>query len=371
MKKLLLIYLVIICFHGFSHAQNSEAIDSYYQSFLSNDEAKPLTALLVRLENKRTGTILHKGYGSNSITDTSKVVPNSPYKTASVTKMFTATLILQLIEQNKLQLSDRVSEVLSNELFVKFDQLHMYKGKPYAHEITVEQLLNHTSGLADIFSDTEEAFIQLFMSNPTKQWTTEDLFNTYYDFGLNTQAHFKPGEDYSYSDTNYFLLGLIIEKLTLTSLAEAYRSYIIEPARLKHTYFEYHEAPTNDISMPSTYLQDTELSTDLNTSFDWAGGGLVSTTSDLSLFIQALFDGQLIKDNGLFQKMIYNSGSRYGYGIFIYNVNGHTFYGHSGYWGNMVCHDPQRELTLAVSVNQSDPGFSFKELIKKSLKFIE
>lgn len=371
MNKSLIGILIISCFLNFSYGQNSERIDSYYQSLLSNDEAKPVTALLVRLENGKTGTIIHKGFGSNSLSDTASVLPDSPYKTASVTKMFTATLILQLIEQHKLQLTDKISELLSDQSYINFNQLHIYKGKPYAHEITIEQLLNHTSGLADIFSDTEEAFIQLFMSNPTKQWNTEDLFNTYYNFGLNTQAHFKPGDDYYYSDTNYFLLGLLIEKLTRTSLAEAYRSYIIEPAGLKHTFFEYHEASTNDIRMFSTYLQDIELTADLNTSFDWAGGGLVSTTTDLSLFMKALFDGQLIKGKVLFQKMLFNSGSRYGYGIFIYNINGHNFYGHSGYWGNMVCHDPERELTLAVSVNQSDPGFSFNELIKKSLKFIE
>ena len=371
MKTSIKTILMLSAFVLSSYGQDRDAMDQFFKSYISDSSEAPMTALVIYLENNEKGFSYQKGFGTMSTQDYTEVSKNSPFKTASITKMFTATLVLQLVEQGKLKLSDKISHLLKHKDYINFQDLHQFNGASYGKDITIEQLLNHTSGLADIFTDTEDKFIQLFMSDPTRQWNPEILFKTYYDFNLNAQAHFVPGTDFYYSDTNYFLLGLLIEEITKDPLAKAYRKGILEPAKMYDTYFEYHEVATQEMDMPSTYLQNTELNADINTSFDWAGGGLVSTTQDLALFMHALFDNTLIKNQELLDKMIFDNGNGYGYGIFIYQFENDTYYGHSGYWGSMVCHNPNKDKTLALSINQSDPDFSFSELIKKSLKFMD
>ncbi|MEM1002567.1 MAG: serine hydrolase domain-containing protein, partial [Bacteroidota bacterium] len=202
------------------------------------------------------------------------------------------------------------------------------------------------------------------LENPQKQWTPKDLFKFYYDYDLNNRAHFKSGKDFYYSDVNYFLLGLIIEKTTGMPLAEAYRNYILEPAGMSNTYLEYHEAPTNDLVMTSSYIGGMEINEDISTSFDWAGGGLVSTTKDLNLFMKALFSKKLIKNEKLFEEMITDSKNRYGYGLFLYNFSGVRFYGHSGFWGSDVFYNPDEKITMVISLNQTELPFSHKEFVR-------
>ena len=346
-------------------AQNlNEKLDHHFNSHLTQNPEQPVANILVYLENENKNFVYNKGFGQISISKTTPVQKDSPFKTASVTKMLTSTLILQLVEAGKLSLNDTGASLIGDIDFIEFDKLQIINGKNYGREITIEQMLNHTSGLADVFTDTVEEFMGILLENPQKQWTPEDLFKFYYDYNLNNRAHFKPGKDFYYSDVNYFLLGLIIEKTTGLRLAEAYRSYILEPAGMNNTYLEYHEASTNQLAMPSAYIGNMEIDKNISTSFDWAGGGLVSTTYDLNLFMKALFSHKLIKDSILLEKMITDSKNRYGYGLFLYNFSGVRFYGHSGYWGSDVFYSPEEKITMVVSVNQTELPFSHKEFIR-------
>lgn len=358
------IILALIVFHC-SVAQNTEQeLDWHIASHLSEHEEQPVANILVYLENGKTDFVYNKGLGQLSVTNEMPVQKDSPFKIASVTKMFTATLILQLVEEGKFKLNDKAIDLIGDIDYVQFDKLMRIKDNSYGSEITVRQLLNHTSGLADLFTDTQEEFMGTFFENPQKQWTTEDLFDLYYDFNLNKRAHFKPGKDFYYSDVNYFLLGLIIEKCSKLPLAQAYRTYILEPAGMKNTYFEYHENSTNPLPFPSSYMGHIEIHQELNTSFDWAGGGLVSTTYDLNLFMKALFNGKLIKDKSLFEEMISESGDRYGYGLILYSFDDVRFYGHSGFWGSGVYYNPDLEICMVISVNQTDVPFSNREFMR-------
>jgi D-alanyl-D-alanine carboxypeptidase len=349
------------------NAQKAKELDALFTSYLSTDPNAPVTAILVNLENAKSGFSYKKGFGRHSLESSEKVHKNSPFKIASITKILTATVILQLAESGGLTLEDKASDLLKGTSYIKFDDLHKFNGRSYGIELTVKQLLTHTSGLADIFTDAESEFIELFAIDPTKQWTPKSLFDTYYNLGLNSKAHFKPGDGFYYSDTNYFLLGLIIEQITGLSLAENYRTRVLRPAQMKNTYFEYHEASRNKENMPSTYLQSMEINKDINTSFDWAGGGIVSTTEDMSLFMRALFNHRLIKDMGLFKQMIADTGTGYGMGISMYSINNQIFYGHGGYWGSLVCFNPDTQESLVISINQSDPPFRFNELLRQTL----
>lgn len=371
-KTTLLLVLFTLAVSALAPAQNlTKDLDNFFNEHLSDDPDQPVVNILVYLENEKKDFVYHKGFGQLSVSDDTTVSPNSPFKTASITKLFTATLILQLVEEGKLKLDDPVVGLIGDQAFVGFDKLMMLDGKNFSHDITLRQLLNHTSGLADIFTDTQEEFMNLIFENPQKQWSVKDLFETYYQFGLHERAHFKPGAGFYYSDMNYFLLGLIIEKYRETPLVEAYRTYILEPVGMSNTYLEYHETATNTLAFPSLYMGNIEVNTNINTSFDWAGGGLVSTTYDLNLFMKALFDKQLIKQDQLFQAMITDSRDRYGFGMFLYNFDDVRFYGHSGFWGSDVFYNPEAGITMVVSVNQTHLPYKHYEFVNGMYQLVK
>ena len=373
MKKTNLLSLIFILL-GITlvPAQNlTQTLDQYFNAHLSKNPEQPVANILVYLENSQQDFVYHKGFGQLSLTDSTAVTKDSPFKTASITKLFTSTLILQLVEDGKLQLDAPVVNLIGDQSYVGFDKLLLLDGQNYGHDITVRQLLNHTSGLADIFTDTQDEFMGLFFKNPQKLWTVQDLFDTYYQFGLHERAHFKPGDGFYYSDMNYFLLGIIIEKYRDMPLAEAYRTYILEPVGMSHTYLEYHEAATNNLDFPSLYMGTIEVNQDINTSFDWAGGGLVSTTYDLNLFMKALFDKQLITQEDLFHAMITDARDRYGFGIFLYDFDGVRFYGHSGFWGSDVFYNLKAGITMVVSVNQTNMPYKHYEFVNGIYQLIK
>ena len=371
-KATLFISLLLITIACAVKGQSKDKkLDDYFKAKLSNNSEQPVATILVYLENEENDLVYHKGFGQLSVVDKTPVLAKSPFKIASVTKMFTSTLILQLVEEKRISLNDQVSALIGDIQFVGFDRLMLFEDKNYSHEITVKHLLSHTSGLADIFTDTEEEFMGELLSNPERQWAVKDLFSFYYKHGLHERAHFKPGKGYYYSDINYFLLGLIIEKYRGISLAKAYRKFILKPAEMKHTYFEYHEVATNPLPFPSSYIGNIELNKNTNTSFDWAGGGLVSTTYDLHLFMKALFDKKLFKSDKLHREMITDARNRYGYGIFLYEINGERFYGHGGYWGSDVFYSPSKKITMIVSVNQTNVPFKHNEFIKEIYDLIQ
>jgi len=368
----LLIVLLFIASCLLTTAQTIEAqLDDHFKAHLSLDPEQPVANILVYLENGKKDLIYNKGFGQVSVADQTPVQKSSPFKIASITKMLTATLILQLVEEGKFKLNDPVADLIGEIGYVDFEKLMIINGKSYGAQLTIRQLLNHTSGLADVFTDTEEEFMGRLFEKTQKLWTTQDLFEFYYEFKLNTRAHFKPGKGFHYSDVNYFLLGLVIEKYTNLTLAEAYRSHILEPAGMQNTYFEYHETATNKLPFPSSYIGNIELNKDINTSFDWAGGGLVSTTYDLNLFMKALFGGVLIDNKDLFEEMISESGDRYGYGLILYSFDDIRFYGHSGFWGSDVFYNPEKEISMVISVNQTSLPFSHREFVKSVYDLIK
>ena len=160
-----------------------------------------------------------------------KACKDNQFKIASITKTMTATIILQMQEEGMLNLNEKISKYLSNVSFVKVNELHIYDGEKYGLDITVKQLLQHKSGLADIFTDAAFRFYLNEYLNKNQEWDAEKLMNRYYKYGLNKKAHFAPGKGYFYSDVNYFLLGIIIENVSGKTLAQNFRKRIFEPIR--------------------------------------------------------------------------------------------------------------------------------------------
>ena len=173
---------------------------------------------------------------------------------------------------------------------------------------------------------------------------------------------------------NYVLLGLIIESIEELELHETIRNRILIPLKMADTYFEFYENPTNKDNLVNQYFGNINFSK-LNTSFDWAGGGLVSTNQDLSIFIKALFEYKLINTKSL-KKMIdvkFTKESEYRYGLGVYEsiYNGKTYIGHYGFYGTYVGYCPESKTVISYSINQAIPHFDVNGFISKILKLSE
>ena len=243
--------------------------------------------------------------GASGYADLENEVPLQPddaFRIGSITKMFTSTVILQLVEEGVLRADDTLVEWLPDIAVPNNDR------------ITLRHLMNHTSGIPNYTDD--ETLVEQYIANPTEPQGIETLVEW-----INTldTALFEPGADWSYSNTNYILLGLVIEAATGSTSAEQYRSRIFEPLGMAHTYLADAEPAT--VELVQGYTPDDGVwvnTTAWNVNWAWTAGALVSTPSDLAIFIRALFAGELFAQPDTLAALLDTSGTgadRYGLGI--------------------------------------------------------
>ncbi|PEQ87874.1 MULTISPECIES: serine hydrolase domain-containing protein [Bacillus cereus group] len=245
------------------------------------------------------------------------------FRIGSVTKTFTATVVLQLAGENRLNLDDSIEKWLPGVI-----QGNGYDDK----QITIRQILNHTSGIADYLKSKD-----VDMMNTKKTYTAEEIVK----IGLSLPPDFAPGKGWSYSNTGYVLLGILIEKVTGNSYAEEIENRIIEPLELSNTFL-----PGNSSVIPGTkhargYVQPDGASelkdvTYYNPSIASSAGDMISTADDLNKFFSSLLGGKLLKEQQLKQMLTTVSTGRAGidgYGLGIYETklpNGVSIWGHTG-----------------------------------------
>lgn len=367
MKKSLIffIFIPIISFG------QTASVDDILKSYIDDKSENPVSSILMLIESENISYNKEFSISDNSIENDFQ---NKQFKIASSTKLFVATIILQLAEEGKLNLNDKANKFLGDIDYLNFKNFHIFNGKKYYKKITIKQLLSHRSGLADIFSDRQAEFVQVLQENPSMQYSSKKIVELYFKFNLNSEAHFKPNKSWHYSDMNYVLLGLIIEKIEEKPLHESIRERLLEPLKMKNTFFEYYELPEKQKVIQNQFVGNINF-TEINTSFDWAGGGLVSTNSDLSIFIKALFDNRLLSQKSL-KKMINTKEtsegeSKYGLGIYETEYNGKTFYGHYGFYGSYIGYCPENKMVISYSINQASPNFSVYKLVCKTLSAVE
>jgi len=200
-------------------------------------------------------------------------------------------------------------------------------------------------------------------NNKMKQWSPEKLFAYFYEQEINSLTHFPPGKDFHYSDVNYFLLGLIIEQVSGTSLPQQIRERILVPLDLKNTWFEYYEEPTGHQKVAHSFQGPENVTLTANTSFDWSGGGLISTTHDLNVFINAVMKNELFKKQETLTQMMDICqtawGFEYGLGLIAFDLNGTKYYGHSGFWGVVMIYQPELKQTLCLCFSQAAAPFNY------------
>ena len=241
------------------------------------------------------------------------------FRIGSITKTFVAVVVLQLVDEHRLGLKDTVERWLPGLV-------------PSGRRITVRQLLAHTSGLADYADDPD--FIRRTVAQPRRQWTPRELVGV----ALAEGPVARPGDRFAYASTNYVLLGMVVERVTGTSLERQFRRRIFAPFRLEDTTFApdlpnsgryaHGYAPSEHDGIVGSLATARDRST-VTTSWAWAAGSIVSTASDLSRFLGALLQGRLLPPR-LRELMRPAPGSRYGLGLAAFRTPCGTAIGHTG-----------------------------------------
>ena len=274
----------------------------------------------------------------------------------SVGKTYVAAVALQLVDEGKLELDAPVSRYLGSEAW--FSRL------PNASTITVRQLMNHTSGL--IRYEFNERFLADLKRDPFKVWKVEEQLAYLFD----QAAPFAAGQGWDYSDTNYLVLGLIIERLTGRGLNDEIRRRVIQPHRLTATIpndrpelpiAQGYAGPDNPFGNSDAMLVNGRMI--FNPAFEGAGGGWSSSAADLARWGRALYGGKVLSAARL-QEALQGVPARlgpevrYGLGVIIWPSAQGPVYGHSGFFPGYVTdmrYFPQGDFALALQVNTSVP----------------
>jgi len=295
--------------------------------------------------------------------------PDSKFGIGSITKPFVSVVILQLVEEGVLSLDDTLPQVLPEETVSRF---------PDSDRITVRMLLNHTSGIAEWVSQTTH---EATAADPSTIWDIETVL----DIAAAQAPYFPPGEGYMYSNTDYTLLGMIIEQATGKSWREQVRSRILEPLELGDTVVR----DPGDTSMPDGHAHGYgDLGSGVvdityaDPSMAGAAGGnaIVSTTADLARFLDAVLAGELFQDPGTLGEILDfvdapdEHGFPYWYGLGLERYifpEGITVIGHGGGavgYGSVMYHAPDYGITIVGSGNFFDLAPAYVDLLMPALE---
>jgi D-alanyl-D-alanine carboxypeptidase len=241
------------------------------------------------------------------------------FRVGSITKTFVAVVVLQLVDEGRLELGDMVERWLPGLV-------------PGGDRITVRELLGHRSGLADYASNAK--FLRQTVAQPRRRWTPREVVGV----ALAEGPAARPGERFVYASTNYVLLGMMVERVTGISLERQLRRRIFAPLGLENTSmapgpripgrYAHGYAPSEHDGIVGGLATARDRST-VGTSWAWAAGAIVSTAPDLSRFLGAVLRGRLVPP-GLLELMRPVHGARYGLGLAAFHTPCGTAIGHTG-----------------------------------------
>lgn len=329
-RKILLTLLLPLIALSACYAQTFDKakLDQYFDRLAEKNKA--MGTLVIA----KDGQVLYTrsiGYGQIADSIKKPLTGASRYRIASITKMYTAVMILQLVEEGKLKLTDTLSEF--------FPQI------PNAGKITIGQILTHHSGIHDALQDRS------LRTQPKTAPITKDEIVALIAKG---KPDFEPGIRHAYSNSGYALLGLIIERRSGRSYAEALRDRITSKIRLNDTYVATGNIDVNkNESLTYRYIGGWKQEPETHPSNLFGGGSIVSTPADMAKFIQALFDRKLISQESLALMRSIKEGEGWGM-MEPFLFAGKTFYGHTGgadNYGSWLAYMPEEKLAVAYTTN--------------------
>lgn len=283
----------------------------------------------------------------------------------SVGKTYASAIALQLVKKGKIQLDEKVSAYLG--------QYEWFHRIPNSAAITVRMLMNHTSGIMRY--EFKEQFLKDLTANPSKRWKPEELLS----YVLDEIPQFNAGEGWDYSDTNYILLGMIIEKVAGEEYYDLLKKDILQPFKLLNTFpsdnrnlkglTQGYAGETNEFGRKDKVIGGDSLFI-INPQFEWTGGGVYSTTEDLAKWGKLLYEGKVVDTALLISSAVsakLGKDTKYALGVIIRPTSLGIAYGHSGFFpGYMteLLYFPEHRISIAIQCNSSD----FKNLKISLLK---
>ena len=340
-------------------APTSATVQSYLDTWRAASGVPGVTVGIVT----KDGLVQAFASGESDTATHRKMQPTDLMLAGSTGKTFFAAVAVQLIESGKLDLDAHISQYLGTRPW--FSRL------PNAKDVTVRQLMTHTSGI--IRYEFNEKFTADLRANPEKIWTPEEQIGYLFD----TPAPFAAGQGWEYSDTNYMVLGLIVEQITGTKYYDLIRDRFLTPLGLKGAVpstsrripglVPGYVGPGDPILPAGDVMKDGVMT--INPQLEWAGGGFATNAVDLARWGHELYTGKalsakaraLMIDSAVPAKL--GAGSTYGLGVIIRppaTAAGMTSrtWGHSGYFpGYMseLLYVVDTGTTLAIQINSSGP----------------
>ena len=322
---------------------------SVYQAGIDKYTAAGLPGLAILIRDKDGLWVSASGKA-----DIEEGIPMKPCiisKGASTTKTFIGTLVLLMAEEGQLNLDDKVDKWVTSGVI---DNVKNSK------ESTVRMLLNHTSGIADIIDD--DGFYLAVLNDPSHNWSAEELIKYVYD----DDPVFPAGTDVEYSNTNYLLLAMILDKVTGGDHSIALRDKVLKPLNLDHSYYFWHETLPKNVAQGyfDFYNNGSIVNlTNYNTGSGNGYGGLYTTVYDLQIFIEALVrDKKILREQSLNQMLTFtktDDGYDRANGLaifkdFLERAPDQFGYGHRGrdlgYTADMYWF-PNQDITMTYLIN--------------------
>ena len=342
----IVLFLFLLFQFGASTAQQkadpgdlSKKIDEYVKSAFNLGKFNG-TVLVAR----KGEIILEKGYGWRNFTTRAPNDSNSVFQIGSLTKPFTAMLILKLQEEGKLSVNDHLNKYFPQQ-----------KG---GGKITIQNLLDHTSGLnnyTDVIGPEDSAII----SHPVSQQRVMDIFNK-------KPPEFKPGTKFEYCNSDYFLLGVLIEKLTGMSYEQVVRQLILSPLQMNKSGFDF--INLHSTSKAAGYLtadaDKPEPAVLMDSTVTYAAGAIYSTTGDLYKWARAIAKGEILSKSS-WDEAFTRHLEHYGDGWWIDTLFGEKYVTHSGglqgFMSNFMYY-PDKDITIILLNNFGNYGGSLADI---------
>ncbi|HEX4951078.1 MAG TPA: serine hydrolase domain-containing protein [Blastocatellia bacterium] len=303
------------------------------------------------------GTAGSVSVGLSDLENKTPLKPRDRMLAGSIGKTYVAAVTLQLVQEGKLKLDDKIETWFGKEPW--FARL------PNARDITLRMLMNHSSGIPEHIM--ANGFLPAVKAAPDKVWKPEELLA----YVLDAKPLFAAGKEYSYADTNYILIGMIFERVTKKNLYAEVQRRLLKPLKLERTIpsdrrvlpevIPGYSMPNSPFGFEGRMIRDGQFV--FNPQMEWTGGGFASTAEDLARWAKALYEGRVLKPEVL-QQMLTGvetgtgrgggKDTKYGLACQIRPSDWGVSYGHGGWFPGYLSemeYFPEKKIAIAVQFN--------------------